>query len=132
MPAIQFDVLIPLDTAPELHGAFDRAVERLLDAGKLTAGTVTCEPNPTLGEGIEEQLRTIYRDEHEDAELENARVHRYLIAVEGVQGSVNALTMAFSRLLTPPADLPSDPVLLENEQAHEVPATYPWTVEIRR
>lgn len=40
--------------------------------------------------------------------------------------------MALSRFLTPQAELPADPVLLEQERNYEVPATYPWTVEILR
>ena len=87
---------------------------------------------PKLYEGVEEALRQSYRDEHEDLELENASVRRYSIAVDGVEGSINQLTMALSRLLTPEAVLPKDHVLLEDEKAHEQPAIFPWTVEILR
>ena len=132
MPVIQFDVLIPVDRAAGLRDVFDRAVGRLVDGDRATGGSVTLDPQPPLADGIEAQLRATYREEHDGAELADAAVARYRITVEGLDGSVNQLTMALSRILTPQADLPADPVLLENELAHELPATYPWAVEIRR
>lgn len=81
---------------------------------------------------MEEQLRQTYRDEHEGRDLPDSTVHRYAVEVEGLKGSVNQLTMALSRFLTPQNDLPTDPVLLERETDWEVPATYPWSVDILR
>lgn len=132
MPEIIFDVLIPAQPAEQLSEKFDWAITRLVGAKKITGGTVTVDHQPTLLEGVEDNLRQNYRDEHEEAELEDATVVRYVLAIEGLQGSVNSLTMALSRFLTPQADLPADPVLLENEVSHEVAAIYPWAVEIRR
>ncbi len=130
MPVIQFDVLLPVDRVTELRDVFHRAADKLVAAGRATAGSVTLEPQPELPDGVEDQLRSTYRDEHEGADLADATVARYLIEVEGLQGSVNRLAMAFSRFLTPAVDLPADPVRLENELVHEVPAIYPWAVEV--
>ncbi|RNE49443.1 hypothetical protein [Corynebacterium alimapuense] len=132
MPVIQFDVLISTGAAEELGERFSSAVDKLVAADKITDGQVQIISHPTLLEGVEDALRQSFRDEHDDADLEDSSVVRYLIEVEGVTGSVNQLAMALSRFMTPQADLPRDAVLLENETVHEVPATYPWSVEIRR
>ena len=98
----------------------------------MDSGLVIHDPEAKIHEFIDSQLRQTYRDEHEDADMENASVNRYLIEVDGVKGSINQITMIFSRLLTPPAELPKDAFLLEQELAYEIPAVYPWTVEIIR
>ena len=112
MPMIHFDVLVP-----------DAQAERV-------AAEVTRVPEPVFPEGLEEQLRQTYREEHEERDLEGASVYRYAIAVDGVTGSVNQLTMVLARLLTPHAVLPKDHVLLEDELAHERPAIFPWAVQV--
>ena len=67
------------------------------------------------------------------AELADAAVHRYSIVVEGAVSSYNQLAMGLSRVLTPAATLPNDPLAeISREADFEMPATYPWTVEIRR
>ena len=38
--------------------------------------------------------------------------------------------MLYARLLTPPANLPHNAVAAENESECEIPARYPWTVQI--
>ena len=58
-------------------------------------------------------------------------MHRYLISAEGVD-SYNRLAMGLSRILTPKADLPRDPVALEQQDRFEVPALFPWMVTILR
>ena len=40
--------------------------------------------------------------------------------------------MGLSRILTPKAELPRDPVALEQQDRFEVPALFPWTVTILR
>ncbi|KQB86690.1 hypothetical protein [Corynebacterium lowii] len=132
MPQIQFDVLIPDARAEELRGAFNKAGQRLQEAGRVREIALDYDPEPAMAAGVTEQLSEIFEREHEGKTLEQARVRRYTLSVEGVAGSVNELTMSLSRILTPQADLPHDPVLLENEAAHEQPAHYPWTVEVRR
>ena len=131
MPMIQFDVLVPDDQAERVAEIFSTATQKLVDNNSLTSADVTHVEEPAIQEGLEEQLRQTYRDEHEDRDLEGASVHRYEIAVEGVTGSVNQLTMVLSRLLTPHAVLPKDHVLLEDEVAHERPAIFPWSVQVK-
>lgn len=132
MPQIQFDVLIPNDQAERLRSAFSTASERLRSSGKASHAELAFDPSPQVPAGVEEQLREIFRAEHEGRDLDGASVRRYILEVDGVRGSINELTMSLSRMLTPQADLPQDPVLLANEAAHERPAHYPWTVEVRR
>lgn len=132
MPVIQFDALVPHSDAEQLRTKFAEAVDKLIEAERLENGSVTLDHSPRVQEGVENQLRQTYRDEHEGRDLTDSAVYRYAISVEGLQGSVNQLTMALSRFLTPQADLPADPILLERETAWEVPATYPWTVDILR
>ena len=131
MPLIQFDVLVPRDTAQRVAEVFATATEKLVSAGKLSSASVTRKENPQLAAGVEEQLRETYRAEHDGRDLPDAEVNRYLIAVEGATGSLNQLAMVLSRFLTPQAVLPTDYVLLEDEKAYELPATFPWAVQIR-
>ena len=132
MPKIQFDVLVPDSDAIDLAGRFSVVAKLIVEKGLMDSGLVIHDPEAKIHEFIDSQLRQTYRDEHEDADLENASVNRYLIEVDGVKGSLNQITMIFSRLLTPPAELPKDAFLLEQELAYEIPAVYPWTVEIIR
>lgn len=132
MPIIQFDVLVPDEFAARVEEIFSTAGRKLVEAGKLTSASVSRDDNPRIMDGVEESMRQSYRDEHLDRELDNAAVRRYVIRVEGLEGSLNQLAMVYSRLLTPHAVLPKDHVLLEDEQAHEQPAIFPWTVEVRR
>lgn len=132
MPKIQFDVLVPDTQSIDLAGRFTAVSDFIIKKGLMDSGLVVHDPAPTVAPEVEEQLRLTYRDEHEDEDLEDASVNRYLIEVDGVKGSVNQITMIFARLLTPAAELPKDAFLLEQELAYEVPATYPWTVDIIR
>ena len=132
MPLIQFDVLVPDHQAERVEEVFREALERLVDKGQLAQASVKRHDTPRLAEGVEEQLRQTYRDEHEDRDLDNAQVRRYALSVEGATESINQLTMVLARLLTPHAALPKDHVLLEDETAHERPAIFPWTVDIQR
>ena len=132
MPLIQFDVLVPHAQAKRVGEVFDEALNRLVTAERVDSAQVEINDTPRLQEGLEEQLRQTYRDEHEDHDLEDAEVYRYLIKLEGVKGSLNELGMVLGRLLTPHAVLPKDWVLLEDEEAHELPAIFPWTLAVSR
>lgn len=132
MPVIQFDVLVPAEPAEALRLRFLSAGEKLAQAGVLAAMEVGCQPDPQLPEGVLESLRQTYRDDHDGRDLVGANAVRYRLEPQGFSGSVNQLAMALSRLLTPAVELPDDPVLLENELAFELPAAYPWWVEILR
>lgn len=134
MPSIQFDVLVPDDSAArEVEAAFARAVEILVRRGMLIDGSVTHAGIPELHGDIEEQLRHAYREERgeDPAEAPDAAVHRYVIDASGAS-SMNQLAMGLSRVLTPKADLPRDPVALERQSDFELPAVYPWVVEVLR
>lgn len=74
-------------------------------------------PKPTSGTGGEP--------------ADGAETHRYRIDVEGAE-SLNSLAMGLSRILTPKAELPRDPVMLEDQDRFEAPSIYPWTVEVFR
>ncbi|MGO3009411.1 MAG: hypothetical protein ACTIH1_00340 [Corynebacterium casei] len=130
MPLIQFDVLVPHAQAKRVGEVFDEALNRLVTAERIDSAQVEINDTPRLQEGMEEQLRQTYRDEHEDHDLEDAEVYRYLIKLEGVKGSLNELGMVLGRLLTPHAVLPKDWVLLEDEEAHELPAIFPWVLAV--
>lgn len=132
MPLIQFDVLVPHAQAKRVGEVFEEALNRLVTAERIDSAQVDINDTPRLQEGMEEQLRQTYRDEHEDHDLEDAAVYRYLIKAEGVKGSLNELGMVLGRLLTPHAVLPKDSVLLEDEKAHEKPAIFPWALAVSR
>ncbi|MEY8577443.1 hypothetical protein AALI21_03925 [Corynebacteriaceae bacterium 6-324] len=132
MPLIQFDVLVPHAQAKRVGEVFDEALNRLVTAERIDSAQVEINDTPRLQQGMEEQLRQTYRDEHEDHDLEDAEVYRYLIKLEGVKGSLNELGMVLGRLLTPHAVLPKDWVLLEDEEAHELPAIFPWALAVSR
>lgn len=132
MPKIQFDVLVPDAKSIDLAGRFTAVSDLIIKKGLMDSGLVIHDPVPAVSPEVEEQLRQTYRDEHDDEDLEDSSVNRYLIEVDGVKGSVNQITMIFARLLTPAAELPKDAFLLEQEVLYEVPATYPWIVEILR
>ncbi|MCG7260805.1 hypothetical protein ACGLFO_11290 [Corynebacterium hesseae] len=130
MPLIHFDVLVPDAQAERVAAIFSTATHKLVDNNSLASAEVTRVHEPALPEGLEEQLRQTYREEHEERDLEDANVYRYAIDVDGVKGSVNQLTMVLARLLTPHSVLPKDHVLLEDELAHERPAIFPWAVQV--
>lgn len=133
MPTIQFDILIP-DTPPQaatdVAAAFIRAVNILEKRGMLSNGHVDHIPGQQCPDDTVAQLCGVYRDERgEDPDA--ASMHRIIVTADDVR-SYNQLAMGLSRILTPKADLPRDPVALERETEFEQPSIYPWTVEILR
>ncbi|MBI8989221.1 hypothetical protein [Corynebacterium meridianum] len=132
MPTIVFDCLVPDTEATGLSERFSRATDELVEAGDIEAASVVFDASPRVDPHLESELRRIYRVEHADLEMADASVCRYRIQLNGVRGSVNQLAMTLSRLLTPPAVLPRDRVLLEQEALYERPATYPWSVQVSR
>lgn len=130
MPKIQFDVLVPDRESIDLAGKFSTLAQQISSHGLIGDFITVHDPAPRVDEALAEQLRQTYRDEHEGESLEVASINRYSVEVFDVQGSVNQITMILSRLLTPPADLPKDAPALEQELRHEVPARYPWYVQI--
>lgn len=131
MPTIQFDVLVPDDAAgKEVEDAFTRAVEILVRHERLSSGSVSRDASPEVHGDTEAQLRRAYEEERGE-EPGDAVVQRYFITAEGAS-SVNQLAMGLSRVLTPKAELPNDPVALERQMDFELPAVYPWAVEVLR
>lgn len=132
MAAIVFDVLVPPAYAPQIGAAFQRAVDILVARDKLTAGQVRQEGIVLVDATIFSQLASTYEtDRGTDPAEDGADVHRYHIEAEGAS-SYNQLAMGLSRVLTPKAELPNDPAALEQQDRFEVPAIYPWTVEVLR
>ncbi|SER39910.1 hypothetical protein [Corynebacterium cystitidis] len=133
MPSIQFDILIPdqpTSAAEELADAFRRAVQILEKHKMLTDGEVAHTPGQKCDDFTVNQLRNVYREERGE-DPDHASMHRIIVTADNVR-SYNQLAMGLSRILTPPAKLPNDPVALERETDFELPSLYPWTVEILR
>ena len=129
MSVIQFDVLVPPAQAPEVRDAFQRALDILVRREMLTSGTVAME-QVRIDDTTHAQLAETYeRDRGEPAD--DGEVHRLRVEAEGAD-SVNRLAMGLSRILTPKANLPRDPVALEDQDRFETPSIYPWTVEVLR
>ncbi len=131
MPTIQFDVIVPDDAAgKQVEDAFASAVEILVRHERLTSGSVVRETAPDVPEDMVALLRRAYEEERGE-EPGDAVVQRYLISAEGAS-SMNQLAMGLSRVLTPKAELPNDPVALERQLDFELPAVYPWAAEVLR
>lgn len=129
MSVIQFDVLVPPAAAGEVRDAFQRALDILVRREMLASGTVAMQ-RVRIDDSVRTELAETYeRDRGEPAE--GAETHRYRIDVEGAE-SLNSLAMGLSRILTPKAELPRDPVMLEDQDRFEAPSIYPWTVEVFR
>lgn len=132
MPRIQFDVLVPPAHAGKLAEAFQRALDILVHRGKLSAASLEAQGPVLIDANVLAELTQTYEDDRGyTADEEGAEVHRFLIDAEGVD-SYNRLAMGLSRILTPKAELPRDPVALEQQDRFEVPALFPWTVTILR
>lgn len=132
MPTIQFDVLVPPAYAGEIAEAFQRALDILVRREKLSSASLEAQGPVLIDAHVAAELANTYEsDRGFTADEEGAEVHRYLIQAEGVD-SYNRLAMGLSRILTPKADLPRDPVALEQQDRFELPALFPWTVTILR
>ncbi|MHC2848695.1 hypothetical protein ACUXOC_000117 [Corynebacterium mucifaciens] len=129
MSVIQFDVLVPPAAAGDVRDAFQRALDILVRRQMLASGTVAMQ-RVRIDDSVRAELAETYeRDRGEPAD--GAETHRYRIDVEGAE-SLNSLAMGLSRILTPKAELPRDPVMLEDQDRFEAPSIYPWTVEVFR
>ena len=129
MSVIQFDVLVPPAAAGEVRDAFQRALDILVRREMLASGTVAMQ-RVRIDDSVRAELAETYeRDRGEPAD--GAETHRYRIDVEGAE-SLNSLAMGLSRILTPKAELPRNPVMLEDQDRFEAPSIYPWTVEVFR
>lgn len=138
MPIIRFDSLIDAAHAALMTDRFDQLSALLIRDGVISSAETTWDDAPQVDPEVEKQLREVFVNERENDDV-NAEelvkayaVNRWEVRVEGATKSINEITMTYSRLLTPPAQLSNDHVAMENEQAFEVASPYPWTVEIFR
>ncbi len=132
MPVIQFDVLASPAVAADIGTAFQHALDILVRHGKLVSGDVRADGVVEVDASVAAQLASTYEhDRGTDPATDGAAVHRYVIDADGVD-SYNRLAMGLSRILTPKASLPGDPVLLEQQEHYELPSIYPWTVAVLR
>lgn len=151
MPTIHFECLMPADAAAIFPSRIDALSALLLRDAKITeaevehTADVSIDPRTLAqlkatyladrGEDLGVELHQVHAiedldlDEHALALLEGLGVHRFSIRVAPT-GSLSELAMTYSRLLTPAADLPADRMALENEEAFEQPALYPWLVRL--
>lgn len=126
MTTIHFNCLVLPAEAPQLTDAFRTRIDGLIAEGKLADATIdvtAAEQDPQLIEQWERQ--------NPDSTVGDREMRRYSIEVNGVTGSVNGLTMTLSKLLTPDADLPPDPVYRQFDDLLEAVARFPWHVEIQ-
>lgn len=120
MSAIIFDALVPATYLAPLTSQFERLASRVTELEGAHV-TVTATQPVQLDPEVLAQLR----------ELGSGEPTRFHLDISGQLKSLNQTAMLFSRLLTPQADLPAEPVLLQNESAHELDAYFPWTVDIQ-
>ncbi|APT85039.1 hypothetical protein [Corynebacterium aquilae] len=131
MPSIIFTALVPTTEFDSLVAQFENLSAAMAAQGRFdSCGVVAAESRARGGE-VDKQLRAIYREQHDEMDLEDADVYDITLSPQGYAGSLNELTMWFARLLTPPATLPGEAALRENDELFEVPDTYPWTVSVR-
>lgn len=128
MPNICFHALVPQAEVAALAQRFQQLSTTLIDAAAATDIRVT---HSAVACAEEDQLRQIFRDEHADAELENASVYAFIIELVEPQRSLNETAMVYSRLLTPSAVVHLEDTLVKPEESFEVPARYPWLVHVR-
>ncbi|MDU0478000.1 hypothetical protein QVA66_01960 [Staphylococcus chromogenes] len=119
MPAIVFDLIVPTAEFAPLLARFEKLAARASEVESATV-TVAGEQGIVISPDVLAELRA----------LGSGVASRITVHIDAPVRSVNQLAMLFSRLLTPQADLPAEPVLLHDEQAHEVAPLYPWTVAV--
>ncbi|MDO5099058.1 MAG: hypothetical protein Q4D85_09910 [Corynebacterium sp.] len=152
MPNICFDCLVPDAEIDQLVGRFRMLSDMLARDERLSGATISVSDDPQIAPDIPAQLRQTYRDEHREIfdnieqapakvaqqrmvehgifDPDAAQVHRIVVALDHVNGSVNQIAMLYSRLLTPPAPMVDPTAVLFDDQALEIPARYPWTVMV--
>lgn len=117
MPEIIFDALVPTAEIPALFHRFEKLATAM---GVTVSMTKNIEVDPYVAEQLQGQI-----PEEDTAPREFVR---YIVQAAS---NLNETAMTFARVLTPHADLPPEPVLLEKEAEFEVAADYPWTVVIQ-
>ena len=126
MPAIIFECLVPPADSDDLARAFAARLGQLEAEGKISNADVIVSDAPA-----DDQLLEQWERENPDEPVGDRTMRRYTLDLAGLEGSLNALTMDLSRLLTPAAKLPDDPVLREFDDMLEEVARSPWSVAVR-
>lgn len=126
MPAIVFDCLVPPADADDLTRAFSARLDMFRDRGRIAGADVAVSEAPA-----DDQLVEQWERENPDVPVGDREMRRYTLDVDGLQGSLNALAIDMSKLLTPEVKLPDDPVLREFDELLEEAARYPWKVVVR-
>ena len=124
MATIQFDCLMPDSDTEALTQRFIQLSHLITRDGKAETAQVTHDANPAVPAEIITQLQ---QEHHPPTHV---TMHRYVVHLTGATGSLNQVAMLYARLLTPPANLPHNAIAAENESECEIPARYPWTVQI--
>lgn len=124
-------MLVPPAEVESVRDRFTRAAQALNDRGKTRGLAAVVDLHPHPDSGVVDQLRRVYRADHDGDRPDDLAVYRCVVTADKVNGSVNELAMVLSHILTPVADLPRDVVSLERETDFELPARYPWTVSVR-
>ena len=128
MATIQFDCLMPDSETEALTQRFIQLSHLITRDGKAETAQVTHDANPAVPAEIITQLHAQLQQEHHPPT--HVTMHRYVVYLTGATGSLNQVAMLYARLLTPPANLPHNAIAAENESEYEIPARYPWTVQI--
>ena len=128
MATIQFDCLMPDNDTEALTQRFIQLSHLITRDGKAETAQVTHDANPAVPAEIITQLHAQLQQEHHP--LTHVTMHRYVVHLTGATGSLNQVAMLYTRLLTSPANLPHNAIAAENESECEIPARYPWTVQI--
>ena len=128
MAIIQFDCLMPDSDTEALTQRFTQLSHLITRDGKAETAQVTHDANPAVPTEIITQLRAQLHQEHHPPT--HVTMYRYVVHLTGATGSLNQVAMLYARLLTPPANLPHNAIAAENESECEIPARYPWTVQI--
>ena len=128
MATIQFDCLMPDSDTEALTQRFIQLSHLITRDGKAETAQVTHDANPAVPAEIITQLHAQLQQEHHSPT--HVTMHRYVVHLTGATGSLNQVAMLYARLLTPPANLPHNAIAAENESECEIPARYPWTVQI--
>ncbi|APT90885.1 hypothetical protein CSPHI_07330 [Corynebacterium sphenisci DSM 44792] len=125
MTAITFNVLVLPDEVEQLTDAFRARLDELIAEGRLGSATIDVDSAPE-----DPQLREQFERQHPGHGVGERVERRWILGLEGVVGSLNATAMNLSKLLTPEAELPPDPVYRQFDDLLEAVSEYPWFLAI--
>ncbi|PRQ12526.1 hypothetical protein C1Y63_00235 [Corynebacterium sp. 13CS0277] len=130
MAVLRFTALVPTAERAGLLDQFTNLADAMAARGTFSSAGITMVDSPAAGGPVDAQLRETYRMQHDEMDMEDAEVVDIEVTPHDYTGSINELAMWFARLLTPPATLPAEAALRENDELFEVADTYPWMVQV--